>query len=110
MSLGKGGVDPEYRAVTASQKTQGRAFEVAVTAAIFSGALKRGWNVRSRREEFPDGKRSQRMQAEARSGERLATRSPMRFWELGKAQLHFGRRYVQIFYVQEDGGTVQCAT
>lgn len=39
------------------------------------------------------------MRAEVRSGEQLATRSPARcFGPSAKAQLHFGRRNVKIFF------------
>lgn len=111
MFLGKCGVEPEYRAVTASQKTQERAFAVAVTAAIFSGTSKCGWNVWSRREEFPDGKRSRQMRVEGRSGEQLPTRSPMRcFGTWAKLSFISVGGTLRFFYVQENGGTVRCAT
>lgn len=68
------------------------------------GAPKRGWNVRCGGGSFG------REEKPGPSSGSSITRSPARFWDFGKAQLRVGLRDVGTFEVQENGGTVRCAT
>lgn len=96
MLPGRCGVDWEYQVVTASQKSQRRAFEVAVTAGIVSGASKRGWNVRSCREDFQTGREAGRCELR---GAACHPQPCAGFWDLGKAQLRSGRQFIKIFFM-----------